>query len=160
MVATYLQRWVANRILRRTSRKGGLDLLKMRMFPQQVTLPLRRQGLDPLPALGEVRETDPVHKLATVFGITVWMVTGHAEAKAVLADTTNFSNDIRPLVGSDPNKPSEGIGGPGFTDPPDHTRLRKLLTPEFTKRKLARLAPALVKIVNDQLDPPEAQGPV
>jgi len=160
MVATYLKRWVGNRILNRTSRKGGLDLLKMRMFPQQVTLPLRRQGLDPLPALGEVRETDPVHKLATVFGITVWMVTGHAESKAVLADSTNFSNDIRPLVGSDPNKPSEGIGGLGFTDPPDHTRLRKLLTPEFTKRRLARLEPAIEKIVNDQLDLMEAKGPV
>ncbi|TDD48313.1 cytochrome P450 [Kribbella antibiotica] len=160
MVATYLKRWVGNRILSRTTRKGGLDLLKMRMFPTQVTLPLRRQGLDPLPALGEVREVDPVNRLAHVFGITVWMVTGHAESKAVLADTTNFSNDIRPLVGSDPNKPSEGIGGLGFTDPPDHTRLRKLLTPEFTKRRLARLEPMIEKIVNDQLDLMEAKGPV
>ncbi|MFI5732431.1 cytochrome P450 [Kribbella sp. NPDC051587] len=161
MVATYLKRWVGNRILSRTSRKGGgLDLLKLRVFPSEVTLPLRREGVDPQPALGEVRETDPVHRLVHVFGLTVWLVTGHAEAKAVLADTTNFSNDVRHLIGSDPNKPSEGIGGLGFTDPPDHTRLRKLLTPEFTKRRLARLEPVIEKIVNDQLDLMEAKGPV
>ena len=33
------------------------------------------------------------------------------------------------------------IGGLGFTDPPDHTRLRRLLTPEFTMRRLERLRP-------------------
>ncbi|TCO17706.1 cytochrome P450 [Kribbella steppae] len=160
MVATYLKRWVGSRILNRTTRKGGLDLSKMRIVPRQVSMPLRREGVDPVPALGQVREAEPVHKLAHLFGLNVWMVSGHAEAKAVLADTANFSNDIRPLVGSDPNKPSEGIGGLGFTDPPDHTRLRKLLTPEFTKRRLARLEPVIEKIVNDQLDLMETKGPV
>ena len=160
MVATYLKRWVGSRILNRTTRKGGLDLSKMRMFPSQVSMPLRRHGVDPVPELAKVREAEPVHKLAHLFGLNVWVVSGHAEAKSVLADSTNFSNDIRPLVGSDPNKPSEGIGGLGFTDPPDHTRLRKLLTPEFTKRKLARLEPAIEKIVNNQLDLMEAKGPV
>jgi cytochrome P450 len=160
MVATYLKRWVGSRVLSRTTRKGGLNLSKMRVFPRQVSMPLRRSGLDPVPELGRIREVEPVHKLANLFGLNVWMVTGHAEAKVVLADSENFSNDIRPLVGSDPNKPSEGIGGLGFTDPPDHTRLRKLLTPEFTKRRLARLEPAIEKIVNDQLDLMEAKGPV
>jgi cytochrome P450 len=160
MVATYLKRWVGSRVLSRTTRKGGLNLSKMRVFPRQVSMPLRRSGLDPVPELGKIREVEPVHKLANLFGLNVWMVSGYAEAKVVLADSENFSNDIRPLVGSDPNKPSEGIGGLGFTDPPDHTRLRKLLTPEFTKRRLARLEPAIEKIVNDQLDLMEAKGPV
>lgn len=160
MVATYLKRWVGSRVISRTTRKGGLDLSKMRVFPRQVSMPLRREGLDPVPELGRIRESEPVHKLANLFGLNVWMVTGHTEAKAVLADTTNFSNDIRPMIGSDPNKPSEGIGGLGFTDPPDHTRLRKLLTPEFTKRRLARLEPRIEKIVNDQLDLMDTKGPV
>src|SRR5690349_21073848 len=160
MVATYLKRWVGNRILNRSTRKGGLDLSKMRMFPSSVSMPLRRHGLDPVPELAAVRETEPVHKLAHLFGLNIWVVSGHAEAKYVLSNEEDYSHDIRPLVGSDPNKPSEGIGGLGFTDPPDHTRLRKLLTPEFTKRKLARLEPAIEKIVNDQLDQMEAKGPV
>src|SRR4051794_29198653 len=160
MVATYVKRWVGSRILSRTTRKGGLDLSKMRMFPSAMSMPLRRQGLDPVPALAEVRETEPVHRLAHLFGLNIWVVSGHAEAKYVLSNEEDYSHDIRPLVGSDPNKPSEGIGGLGFTAPPDHTRLRKLLTPEFTKRKLARLEPAIEKIVNDQLDLMEAKGPV
>ena len=160
MVATYLKRWVGSRILNRSTRKGGLDLSKMRMFPSAVSMPLRRHGVDPVPELAAVRETEPVHKLAHLFGLNVWVVSGHAEAKYVLSNEEDYSHDIRPLVGSDPNKPSEGIGGLGFTDPPDHTRLRKLLTPEFTKRRLARLEPAIEKIVNDQLDLMEAKGPV
>jgi cytochrome P450 len=159
MVATYLKRWLGSRLLSRTTRKG-LDLSKLRVVPRQVSMPLRRDGLDPVPELAKMREVEPVSKLANLFGLNVWLVTGHAEARSVLADAVNFSNDIRPMIGSDPNKPSEGIGGLGFTDPPDHTRLRKFLTPEFTKRRLARLEPMIEKIVNDQLDLMEAKGPV
>lgn len=159
MVATNLKRWLGSRLLSRTTRKG-LDLSRMRVIPRSVSMPLRRVGLDPVPELGKVREVEPVHRLANLFGLNIWVVSGHAEAKAVLADTNNFSNDIRPMIGSDPNKPSEGIGGLGFTDPPDHTRLRRILTPEFTKRRLARLTPGIESIVNGQLDLMEAKGPV
>jgi cytochrome P450 len=50
------------------------------------------------------------------------------------------------------------IGGLGFTDPPDHTRLRRLLTPEFTMRRLERLRPRIAEIVEAQLDEVERQG--
>ncbi len=73
MVATYLKRWVGSRILNRTTRRGGLDLSKMRIVPSSVSMPLRRNGVDPVPALGEVRELEPVHKLAHLFGLTVWV---------------------------------------------------------------------------------------
>ncbi|MDX6237161.1 MAG: hypothetical protein QOG10_1976 [Kribbellaceae bacterium] len=159
MVATYLKRWLGSRLLSRTTRKG-LDLSKLRVVPRQVSMPLRRDGLDPVPELAKMREVEPVSKLANLFGLNVWLVTGHAEARSVLADAVNFSNDIRPMIGSDPNKPSEGIGGLGFTDPPDHTRLRKFLTPEFTKRRLSRLTPRIEEIVNGQLDLMEAKGPI
>jgi cytochrome P450 len=43
------------------------------------------------------------------------------------------------------------IGGLGFTDPPDHTRLRKLLTPEFTMRRLDRLRPGIQAIIDRQV---------
>jgi cytochrome P450 len=54
---------------------------------------------------------------------------------------------------------SDDIGGLGFTDPPLHTRLRKIVTPEFTMRRLARLEPMIVDIVDRQLDQLEAAGP-
>ena len=105
MVATYLKRWVGSRVLSRTTRKGGLNLSKMRVFPRQVSMPLRRDGLDPVPELGEVREVEPVHTLANLFGLDIWLVSGHAEAKQVLADTTSFSNDIRPDDRHGPGQP-------------------------------------------------------
>ena len=76
----------------------------------------------------------------------VWLVTGDAEAREVLGDLTSYSTDIRPYYGKSGADDGD-IGGLGFTDPPEHTRLRKLLTPEFTMRRLARLKPAIDRII-------------
>ena len=37
-------------------------------------------------------------------------------------------------------------------DPPEHTRLRKMLSPEFTVRRMRRLEPRIAEIVSDALD--------
>ncbi len=55
---------------------------------------------------------------------------------------------------------SEQIGGLGMTDPPNHTVLRRYLTPEFTKSRLARLEPVIRAVVDSRLDAMEAAGPV
>ena len=52
------------------------------------------------------------------------------------------------------------IGGLGFTDPPDHTRLRRILTPEFTMRRLERLRPLIDGVVARQLDVVDAHAPI
>lgn len=127
------------------------------MLPKKLTMPLRRNGLDPLPELGRIRDQDPIHKMRRVFGINVWLVTGYHEAKAVLADTKSYSTDIRPMVGMGSDVK---IGGLGFTDPPEHTRLRKILTPEFTVRRLARLQPVIDRVVRERLDAMEDAGQV
>src|SRR4051794_21277771 len=90
--------------------------------------------------------------------MTIWLVTGDAEAREVLADRTAYSNDIRPFMGTRGSDTDGDIGGLGFTDPPDHTRLRRLLTPEFTMRRLERLRPRIAAIVESQLDEMELQG--
>lgn len=154
-----VKRWVGRRLMKRAG-GDGLDLARLRVVPRSVSMPLRRNGLDPVPDLGTVRETEPVHMLKRLFGLNIWIVTGYDEARAVLADSSRFSNDIRPLVGGGDSAGAEGIGGLGFTDPPDHTRLRKFLTPEFTMRRLARLEPLIAGIVERQLDEVEAAGPV
>jgi cytochrome P450 len=135
------------------SRAGGrIDLTRLDKVPERLTWPLQRSGMDPLPRLGELREREPVHRLTSFLGMTVWLVTGEAEARAVLADTTSYSNDIRPYVGAKGSTTDGDIGGLGFTDPPEHTRLRRLLTPEFTMRRLDRLRPVIADIVDRQLD--------
>ena len=154
-----IKRRVGRRLMRRAT-GGTLDIARLKVIPRSVSMPLRRDGLDPVPELRRARETEPVHLLKRLFGLNIWIVTGYDEARAVLADTTNFSNDIRPLVGGGDSASAEGIGGLGFTDPPDHTRLRKFLTPEFTMRKLARLEPLIAGIVDKQLEELAGGGPV
>jgi cytochrome P450 len=136
---------------------NGIDLSQLSRVPESLTWPLRRDALDPVTRLGE---QEPVTKLTTFLGMNVWLVTGDAEARHVLADTTSYSNDIRPFVGSRGSATDGDIGGLGFTDPPAHTALRKLLTPEFTMRRLERLRPRIADIIEQQLDVVEASGPV
>ncbi len=136
------------------------DLSRIRVVPRSLRLPLLRHGVDPDPRLGDLRRREPLSPLAHFFGRTVWLASGYDEVRAVLSDTTSFSNDIRPLVGAGTAIPEHGIGGLGFTDPPEHTRLRQILTPEFTMRRLERLKPGIAEIIDHQLDLIEAAGPV
>jgi cytochrome P450 len=82
------------------------------------------------------------------------VVTGYDEARDVLANSTH-STDIRHLMGKSGDVETGDIGGLGFTDPPKHTQLRKLLTPEFTMRRLDRLKDGITGIVESQLDETE-----
>lgn len=152
--------WITRRYFARVQKKG-LDLSKIALLPDEVLMPLRRNGLDPVPELGRKRVEEPVSKLPVPFGLNLWLVTGYEEAKAVLGDAKTFSNDFTNLVGKTSARPDDNPGGLGFADPPVHTRLRKLLTPEFTMRRLARLKPEIESIVNGCLDRmAEADGPV
>lgn len=119
-----------------------------------IPLLLSRDGLDPIAELRERRTAEPVAKLDLPFGIVAWLVSGYEQAKQVLGDAATFSNDIGNLT----NESSEDPGGLGMTDPPYHTKLRRLLTPEFTMRKLQRLRPRIEQIVDGQLDAIEAAG--
>ncbi|HEY0454637.1 cytochrome P450 [Actinophytocola sp.] len=146
--------------LARAQRKG-FDLSKMALLPDAALLPLRRTGLDPVPELGEIRAREPISKVNIPFGVNVWLVSGYEEAKTVLSDAKGFSNDFSNLVGEHGASASHSPGGLGFADPPEHTRLRKLLTPEFTMRRLSRLTPGIKAIIEQRLDAMAAiDGPV
>ncbi|MGC4108854.1 MAG: cytochrome P450 [Nocardioides sp.] len=136
---------------RLVARAGGIDLTQVHRVPDRMSWPLERRQVDPHPRLGELRAKDPVSKLITFLGMDIWLVTGDAEAREVLGDLTSYSTDVRPYYGKSGAEKGD-IGGLGFTDPPEHTRLRKLLTPEFTMRRLARLKPAIDRIIDQQLD--------
>ena len=143
--------WATRLYLARASKKG-FDLSNMALLPDTALMPLKRDGLDPIPELGEVRDREPVTKLPIPFGVNVWLVTGYEEAKAVLGNAKGYSNDFANLVGQHGASASHSPGGLGFADPPEHTRLRKLLTPEFTMRRLSRLTPDIKAIIDKQLD--------
>ncbi|WP_290059889.1 cytochrome P450 [Amycolatopsis solani] len=153
--------WVGRRYLARQSKKG-FDLEKMSsLLPESALLPLKRDGLDPVADMAARRAEAPIGKLDLPFGMNAWLVTGYDEAKAVLGKATGFSSDFGNLVGNAGVTADQNPGGLGFADPPVHTRLRKLLTPEFTMRRLGRLAPRIDEIVAEQLDAmAKADGPV
>jgi cytochrome P450 len=129
-------------------------------FDMDAFVPLMRTGFDPVPQLGQWRVTEPVRKLTFPFGISAWLVTGYDQSKAVLAHPTAYSNDyanITELTGGEAGEDKDP-GGLGMADPPKHTRLRKLLTPEFTMRRLRRLIPDIERIVDERLDVLAAAG--
>jgi cytochrome P450 len=153
-----IQRRVATRLLARSTR-NGIDLRKLRFLPDSITMPLKRDGLDPLPEMAQVRAEAPVKKLAEMFGKGIWLVSGYDEARTLLADGDALSNDLGQFVSQEGRDPSEQIGGLGMTDPPDHTALRRYLTPEFTKYRLARLEPVIERVVEDRLEAMAERGP-
>jgi cytochrome P450 len=154
-----IKRWLGRRAMAKVQ-SSTVDLTKLPFVPDSIVMPLQRAGLDPVPGMAAMREQAPMVRLAHLFGMNIWVVTGHDATRELLANTSDFSNDIRHLMGASQESTDRYIGGLGFTDPPDHTRLRKILTPEFTMRRLERLKPRIAAIVEHQLDEMEANGPV
>ncbi|MCV7156456.1 cytochrome P450 [Mycolicibacterium brisbanense] len=129
-------------------------------------LHMRRNAFDPTPYLREVRETDGVRTVVNALGMSVHLVTRHDDVKMVLADHERFSNS-RPPGFALPGAPemtadeqaSARAGNLLGLDPPEHQRLRRMLTAEFTIRRMNRLEPRVVEIVEAQLDAMAAAGP-
>ena len=62
--------------------------------------------------------------LTSMMGLEVWLVTGYEEAREVLGNV-HHSTDISPYMGASGDVEKGDIGGLGFTDPPEHTPLRR-----------------------------------
>jgi cytochrome P450 len=148
---------------RRFAGKSGTVSLEgsLSMLPDSSLYPLFRNGLDPVPELTRRREESPVSRLPVPLGIRVWLAAGYEPVRAVLGSTDGFSNDFGKFAARVGLTAAAQPGGLGMADPPIHTRLRRLVTPEFTMRKLARLQPRIETIVADRLDAmAKISGPV
>ncbi|GAB3888575.1 cytochrome P450 [Kibdelosporangium lantanae] len=149
--AARIRSWLGRAYLFYLARIRRTDLSRLDFVPERALFPLRRDGLDPVPELTRTRAARPVAELPLPLGMTVWLVTGYQEARTVLNDTDAFSNDFRNLgalgVGAEHDP-----GGLGFADPPGHTRLRRMLAPEFTRHRLRALTTCVADIVDGQLD--------
>lgn len=126
---------------------------------------MRRDAFDPSPELGAIRTGAGVTTVTNAFGMQVYLVTRYEDVKTVLSDHARFSN-ARPagfVVPGAPQMPEEEqararAGNLLALDPPEHQRLRRMLTPEFTIRRIKRLQPRIVEIVDQQLDALAAAG--
>jgi len=86
----------------------------------------------------------------------VFVVTGFEEASAVLRGGGWSSDPARSRL-SPPDVPSPA-GLMLFSDPPDHTRLRRFVAPAFTARAIESLRPRVASIVEACLDELEEDG--
>lgn len=110
----------------------------------------------PHEVLERLRREAPVRRIITPRDVPAWLVSGYAEAKALLADPrlSKDSKRMRALF--------EARGRTVFSDalaahllnmdPPDHTRLRKLVNKAFTARTVSRLRPRIEQIAADLLE--------
>jgi len=129
-------------------------------------LHMRRDSFSPIAEIREIRETEGVREFTSAFGMQVYLITRHDDIKAVLSDHERFSNARPPGFAvqgvPQPTEQEEATARAGNLlglDPPDHSRLRRMLTPEFTIRRMKRLEPRIVEIVAGQLDAMERSGP-
>ncbi|HJT95845.1 MAG TPA: cytochrome P450 [Mycobacterium sp.] len=135
---------------------------------QAAALPLhmRRDAFNPIKELRELRETAGVRTIINSFGMEVYLVTRYDDVKEVLSDHERFSNG-RPPGFAVPGAPeisaeeraSANAGNLLGLDPPEHQRLRRMLTGEFTVRRMKRLEPRILEIVDQHLDAMETAGP-
>jgi cytochrome P450 len=124
----------------------------------------RRHPLDPPEKIAEIRASEPLARMTFPDGHVGWLATGQHVARAVLASPA-FSNRL------DLARPPIPVGArgqlsfempPGMfnrMDPPDHTRIRRMLTGQFTVRRMKELEPRIAEITREHLDAIEQAGP-
>ncbi|HZE39728.1 MAG TPA: cytochrome P450 [Stackebrandtia sp.] len=132
-------------------------------------LPLERTGpFDPPAQLKDLRDHRPLSRMYYYPDEHLgWVITSHQLAKRVLADV-RFSSEFERIYSSinlpGLDKVRDVPKQPGMfirMDPPDHSRLRTMLTGVFTVRRMKQLEPRVLDIVTEHLDAMErAEKPV
>ncbi|MCB5907579.1 cytochrome P450 family protein [Streptomyces pinistramenti] len=121
---------------------------------------------DPYPAYAWLREHAPVRRTALPSGVEAWLVTRYADARQALADGRLSKN---PVHHSEAAHGKGKVGIPGERsanlmthllniDPPDHTRLRRLVSKAFTPRRVAAFAPRVQELTDTLIDSFAARG--
>jgi cytochrome P450 len=119
---------------------------------------------DPFALFAAVRDAGAVHPVTLADGHDAWLVVRYAECRAALNDP-RLSKDLHAALASGGEVVAEGLPGPAFArhmlvvDPPDHTRLRRLVAAAFSVRRIEALRPHVQAIVDELLDAIAAQGP-
>ncbi|MCX4902988.1 cytochrome P450 [Streptomyces sp. NBC_00878] len=110
---------------------------------------------DPYPVYAELRAAGPVHRVLDPDGEEVWLVVGYDACRAAFTDPRlsrdwHKSGNIAQIVNTEEGQPA--LAHMLMSDPPDHTRLRRLVAREFTPRRMEALAPRVQQIADQLLD--------
>jgi cytochrome P450 len=115
---------------------------------------------DPYPAYAWLREHSPVHWTKLPSGVEAWLVTRYADARQALADARLSKNPDHHAEDAH-GKSRTGIPGERSAnlmthllniDPPDHTRLRRLVSKAFTPRRVAEFGPRVQELTDGLID--------
>ncbi len=115
---------------------------------------------DPYPAYAWLREHAPVHRTTLPSGVEAWLVTRYGDARQALADQRLSKNPAHHEE-SPHAKGKTGIPGERKAelmthllniDPPDHTRLRRLVSKAFTPRRVAEFTPRVQELTDRLID--------
>ena len=120
--------------------------------PVKFPLPPPPVPYAPSPELRTLAATCPVTRAELPDGSTGWLVTGYHEVREVLSDQ-RYSRALAHAPGRNPQG-VDSITTDGLLalDPPEHSRLRKLVAGAFTERRMQALRPAVTRIVDDLID--------
>ncbi|MFD3471589.1 cytochrome P450 [Streptomyces sp. NPDC058682] len=112
---------------------------------------------DPFPLYQQLREEGPVRRVVVAGGLDAWLVTRYEDGLAALSDA-RLSSDVRDASDSrilrqlpDTERDSM-LSNMLRSDPPDHTRLRRLVSKAFTARRVAEMRPRIQAITDALLD--------
>ena len=106
----------------------------------------------PAPQLKDLQQSRPVVRIQLPDGKQAWLVTRYDDVRQVLIDP-RFSR----AAASAPGMPDTGLGQAAADsilgmDPPEHTRLRRLVAAAFTARRVEALRPRAAQIVDELID--------
>src|SRR5438094_9302627 len=110
---------------------------------------------DPYPTYHRLRTEDPVHQSPLGF----WVLTRYDDVVASLRDPRLAKEAIAAFVAARFGRPVPAMGLSMLDrDPPDHTRLRSLVSKAFTPRVVEGLRPRIQQIVDGLPDGVAARG--
>jgi cytochrome P450 len=119
---------------------------------------------DPWAMFAVVRANGAVREVVLQDGHPAWLVMTYEAARSLLNDT-RLSKDLQAALAAGGGVVAEGLPGPDFArhmlvvDPPDHTRLRRLVSAAFSNKRVEGLRPRVQALVDDLLDEIAGQGP-
>jgi len=114
---------------------------------------LGRDRFDPSADLRALGAMPGLPRITSVLG-PARLAVRHEDVRAVFGNSVEFTNGAQSRL--------RGTGDVGFMlnyDPPQHTRLRRMLAPEFTARRMEALRPRIEEIVDTALSTMAAAGP-
>jgi cytochrome P450 len=132
--------------------------------PFDLLLPLRSTGNleNPYPAYALIRTVRPLLELPLpdFDGPGAWLLTRYRDVHHALRDPRFSVERIRaPLIRENLERlpdflrqSAQGLRSMLIVDPPDHTRMRKLVNKAFTPKRIAALRPHIEEIVGQLLD--------